>query len=258
LNTPHHALRAAASVAALAGLLAAVPACAQALVEVGTAIEDVKLESLAGGRQPLFGKADVHILLFFRTGQERSAEVLKELAACEKTLATKPVRLVGIVPSTAAKEEVAAAVKEAGVSAMQVLMDEGDQLYGTYQVRQHPIAIVVGKDRKVTAVQPYTRLRYCDVLMAQVQFALKEISAEQLAVVLEPPRAMMPSDDKTLVAKRRVNLGERYLAKGNCELALQQFEEALKLDPASERAAAGKKKCEGAGAAAGAPQAAAQ
>jgi hypothetical protein len=264
LKTRHHAIRAAATFAALAGLLAAVPAAAQALVEIGTAVEDVKLESLAGGKQALLGKADVHILLFFRPGQERSSEVLKELAACEKTLATKPVRVVGIIPSTAVKEEAAAAIKESGIATMTVLVDEGDELYGRWQVRQHPISIVVGKDRKVSAVQPYTRLRYCDVLMAQVQFALKEIDAEQLALVLDPPKAMMPSDDKTLVALRRVNLGEKYLAKGNCGLALQQFEEALKLDPASARAAEGKKKCEATGAVAApaapatAPQAAAQ
>jgi hypothetical protein len=258
LNTPRHAVRAAATFAALATLLAAVPARAQALVEAGATIEDVKLESLAGGKQALFGKADVHVLLFFRTGQDRSSEVLKELAACEKTLATKSVRLVGIVSSTSALDEVRAAVKDAGLTSMAVLLDEADALYGKYQVRQHPMALVVGKDRTVTAAQPYTRLRFCDVLMAQVQFALKEINAEQLALVLDPPKAMMPSDDKSLVAQRRVNLGERYLAKGNCELALQQFEEALKLDPSSARAAEGKKRCQAAGASAGSPQAAAK
>jgi hypothetical protein len=234
---------AVAPVAVLAALLAAVPAAATAKVELGARIDDVKLEAIGGGRQALFDRRDVTVLVFFRPGQDNSEETLKELAACEKTLAAKPVRVVALVSSSFPREEVQAFVKGTGLSAP-VLVDEGDALYGALEVRQHPIALVVDRERKVAAVQPYTRLRYCEVLVARVQFLLKEITAEQLAATLEPPKAIMPSDDKAAVAKRNVNLAERYLAKGNCVLAVQKFDEALALDPANAQAAEGKKKCE--------------
>jgi hypothetical protein len=244
---------------ALFALVAAVPARAEALVDVGTPVADAKLESVAGGRQALFGKADVHIFLFFKPGQDRSLETMKELAACEKTLATKPVRVVGIVSSSFPKDEVLAFLKQTGAT-VPVLFDQDDALYGEWQIRQHPIAIVVDRDRKVAALQPYTRLRYCDILMAHVQFLLKEISQEQYALALNPPAAVMPSDDKVAVATRNVNLGNKYLAKGICGLAVQMFDKALALDPANAEALAGKAKCAGgapAPAAAPVPQAAA-
>jgi hypothetical protein len=237
---------------ALATLLAAVPARAEALVEVGTQISDAKLESVAGGRQALFGKADVHIFLFFKPGQDRSLETLKELAACEKTLATKPVRVVGLVSSEVPRDEVLAFIKQTGIT-VPVLVDQGDALYGEWQIRQHPIAIVVDRDRKVAALQPYTRLRYCDILMAHVQFLLKELTQEQYALALNPPAAVMPSDDKVAVATRNVNLGNKYLAKGICGLAVQMFDKALALDPTNAEALAGKAKCAGGAAPAPAP-----
>ena len=247
--------KAAAPLVVLAGLLAAVPALAEASVGVGTKIDDAKLEAATGGKQSLFGKADVTILLFYKPGQDRSVETLKELAACEKTLATKSVRVVAVASSAFPKEEMAAAAKDAGLQNVAMLVDENDELYGKFEIRQHPVAIIVDKERKVAAVQPYTRLRYCDVLMAQVQFALKEIDQAALAAILEPPKAVMPSDDKAAVAKRNATLGLKYLAKGNCALALKSFEQALAADPTNAEAIEGKKKCEGG--AAPAPSAAA-
>jgi hypothetical protein len=241
--------RAAALLVVLAGLMAAVPARASAHVEVGTKLEDATLvEATSGGRQPIFGKADVHVLVLFKPGQDRSLDTLKQLASCEKTLATKSVRVLGLVSSSFGNEEVRAFVKQTGIS-MPVLVDEGDELYGKLEIRQHPIAIVVDRDRKISAVQPYTRLAFCDVLLAQVQFALKEITAEQLKAVTEPQKAPMPSDDRSAVAKRHLRLGDRYLAAGSCALAAKQFEEALALDPSSESAAEGKRKSAQCGAA---------
>jgi hypothetical protein len=240
--------RAAALVFALGGLLGAVPARAGAHVEVGSRLEDATLDAVAGGRQPIFGKADVHVLVFFKPGQDRSLDTLKQLASCEKTLAAKPVRLVGLVSSSSPRDEVRAFVRQTGVT-MPVLVDEGDQLYGKLEIRQHPVAIVVDQAHRITAVQPYARLNFCEVVLAQVQLALKEITPEQLAAVVSPGKAPMPSDDKAAVAARHVRLGERYLASGSCALAAKQFDEALALDPSSARAAEGKKKVAGCGAA---------
>jgi hypothetical protein len=227
---------------ALLALVAAVPARAEALVEVGTPVGDARLESVAGGRQALFGEADVHVFLFFKPGQDRSRETMKELAACERTLATKPVRVVGVVSSSFPKDEVLAFLEQTGVT-VPVLFDPDDALYGEWRIRQHPIAIVVDRDRKIAALQPYTRLRSCDLLRAHVQLLRRELTPEQYAAALNPPAAVMPSDDAGAVATRNVNLGARHLAKGNCDLAVPLFDRALALDPTNAEALAGKASC---------------
>jgi hypothetical protein len=231
--------------AAVGALLCVTPVATAAHVDVGVTLEDTKLEAVSGGKQPLLGKAEAHVLLFFRPGQDRSIEVLREIAACEKTLASKSVRLVGVVSSSAPIDEVEKIVREVGLVSP-VLLDLGDQLYSKLEIRQQPIAVLVGKDHQVVAFQPYTRLRYCDLLMAHIQLQLKEISPAEHAAVLVPPKAVMPNDDVRSVANRHVNLGERYLLKGNCILALVQFDEALALEPGNAKAMEGKKKCEAA------------
>ncbi len=243
--------RAAVALAAATALGSAVPARANARVDVGTAVEDVRLDAIGGGAQPLLGTADVHLLVFFKPGQDRSLDTLKQLAECERTLATRPVRVVGLVSSSAPRDEVRAFVREAGLGAP-VLVDAGDALYARFEVRQHPLAIVVGKGRRIAAVQPYLRVNYCEALLAHVRFALAEITAEQRDAILQPGKAPMPSDDKAAVAVRHVRLGERYLAAGNCALATKQFDEALALDPSNEKALEARKRC-AAGAAPAAP-----
>jgi hypothetical protein len=233
--------------ATLALLCCVLPAAATARVDIGTQIEDAKLDAIGGGKQPLLGKAELHVLLFFRPAHDRSRDILRQVATCEKTLAEKSVRLVGVVSSSAPIDEVERMVKETGLTSP-VLLDMGDELYAKLEVRQHPIAVLIGKDKKVAAFQPYTRLRYCDLLMAHIQLLLKEITTEEHAKVLDPGKQPMPNDDIRAVAMRHVNLGERYLLKGKCSLALLQFQEALAMDPANAKAAEGKRKCEAAGA----------
>jgi hypothetical protein len=231
-----------AALAALAGMLSAVPARAEALVPVGTKVDNASLHALTGGKQPLLGGGDLDVLFFFRPGQERSSDVLRDVAGCQTTLATKKVRVVALVSSSSPVDEIQQVVKQTGIS-MPVLLDTGDELYNKLDVRAHPVAFLV-KDRTVVAVQPYVRLRFCELLMAHVQLAMKEITAAEHTAILNPAKAPMPSDDVRNVAMRHVNTGERYLLKGNCALALIQFDEALALDPMNTRAVEGKKKCE--------------
>jgi hypothetical protein len=242
LNARHIALRHAAAAIAAVTLGAALPARASAHVDVGTAVEDVRLDAIAGGAQPLLGAADVSLLVFFRPGQDRSLDTLRQIAACEKTLAARRVRVVGLVSSSFPRDAVQAFVQQSGFGAP-VLVDAGDALYGRFEVRQHPLAVVVGKGRRVAAVQPYLRVNYCEALLAQVRFAVGEIGAEQRDAALQPEKAAMPSDDRAAVAVRHVRLGEKYLAAGSYALATKQFEEALALDPANVRAAEGKRRC---------------
>ncbi len=234
--------------AALAAGLLAAPAAAAAHVEAGQQLEQLELPALGGGRLPLLGKGALDVLVFFRPGNERSADTLERLAECEPALAAKQVRVVGVVSSSAPAGEVRAAVDRAGLRAP-VLVDEGDALYGRLELRQHPVVVVVDRRHRVAAVEPYQRLRYCEIVKARIAFLLGEIGQAELDRVLAPPKAEFPTAVAGGGAGRYVKLGERELAKGNCALAVKAFDHALAIDPRHPGALAGKARCAGGAAA---------
>src|SRR5512134_872174 len=91
-------------------IASAVPASSDALVTPDTVVHDVRLPSISGGTERVFGEAKVHVLVFFRPG-DRSLETLRELASCEKDLRSRSVRVVGLVSSSIPAEESAAFVR---------------------------------------------------------------------------------------------------------------------------------------------------
>lgn len=233
--------RTAARVAAAAALLLC-PALASAHVAAGEALENAELEALGGGRLPLLERGRINVLVFVRTGQERSLDTLRRLAECEVALARKPVRLAAVFSAAAPRDEVRALVAEARVRSP-VLLDEGDEVYGRLELRQHPMIAIVDRAGRIAAFEPYVQLRYCEVVKARIAFLLGEIGQAELDRVREPPRAAFPTEVAGGSAARYVKLGEKELAKGNCRLALDAFDKALAEDPRNARALAGKARC---------------
>lgn len=214
--------------AALAAMVLLSPlGAAAAHAATGTPVENVELPALAGGKERILSpKAKANVLVFFRTGQERSVDALVQLAACEKLFAGKPVRWVGVVSG----DEDASAVKEVvartGV-AMPVVLDAGDELYGRLGIRLHPMVALVDGAFRVSSIEMYRQIDYCEIIKARIRFLLGEIDAAALADVYEPPKGTMPGADPRDVARRDVNLGRRLLQRGAAEKALASAERAL-------------------------------
>jgi hypothetical protein len=228
--------------AALGAAFLGAPATATGHVETGTLVENADLETLAGGRQALLGKGRVSVVVFFRPGQDRSGDTLRRLAGCESSLAGKPVHLVGVVSAEAPREEVRALVARSGVKSP-ILLDEGDRVYGRLELRQHPVVVVVDAGGTVHAVEPYQRLRYCEIVRARVGFLLGELDQAAVDRVLKPERAAFPSEVGGASAARYVNLGDRERAKGACAPAIKAYDNALRRDPLNAKALEGRMKC---------------
>jgi len=261
-----------------AAFLLAAPLAADAWAEAGTAIENVELRTITGGKERLLSsKARANILVFFRTGQERSFDALKMLAACEKELASKPVRWVGLVSSTEPPAEVQDLVTRTGI-AMPVLVDQDDKVYGALGIRLHPMVAIADARFALVTVEMYRQIDYCEIVKGRIRVLLGELDAAGMEKILDPPRGTMPGDDIRDVARRDVNLGRKQLmikqydkalasankalekapmgsafaligdvhaARGNCAAALKQYLQALKLDPSEKHALEGKKACAG-------------
>ncbi len=265
------------------GLLAAAaiwPLASMAFaVDVGQVIDDEEMPTLDGGRATLFGKkAMVNVFIFFRPGQERSADTLRQMAACERDLAGKPVHWVAVVSDSEPPDDVRALVRASGVR-MPVLVDRGDTLYARLGVHLHPVIGIADRDHRLAAFQPYERINYCDIVKARIRFLMKEITQAELDRVLDPAVATMPGDEARAVGMRDVKLGRRQMemklydkavlsgrkalereptlaaahtligqalaASGKCAEALSEFDQALKLDPGDAAAGAGKRGCGG-------------
>jgi tetratricopeptide (TPR) repeat protein len=263
------------AIATLACLLAA-PFSAHAHAEAGTAVENVELKTITGGKERLLSsKAKANVFVFFRTGQERSLDALKMLATCEKEFAGKPVHWVGVVSSTETPADVQELVLKTGI-AMPVLVDEDDRLYGELGIRLHPMVGITDSKFKLVTVEMYRQIDFCEIVRARIKVLLGELDAAGMELVLNPPKGTMPGDDIRDVARRDVNLGRRQLkiqqydkaivsarkalekaplasayslmgdvaaARGDCAAAMQQYEQALKLDPRDKYALEGKKAC---------------
>lgn len=225
----HHRARTLALV--LLGLASAVafPALAAAGGELGDVIESLQLKALDGKQVPLTSKkAQANVLIFFRTGQEFSADALKAMAECEKEFSAKPVNWVGIVSDTEPVDAVKQVVAEAGVR-MPVVVDVGDAFYGRMEIRLHPYTVILDKDRRVVVREPFHKISFCERVKAQIRFVLKEVTAEEVAKLENPEKGTFRIPGG--VAKRHLNYGRLLLEQKKWEKALEQAEKALMEGP---------------------------
>lgn len=261
-------------VGALVATAAAFHPAGNARAQIGTPVPDLEMATLAGDRVRLLADVDASVLLFFRPYQEHSRETLREMADCRKRLARPSVRWVAIVSSSAPPEAAAAVVRESGLDTP-VLVDQNDALYAALGVVLHPVVVIVGRDRRLAAFEPYRSVNLCTIVTARIRRALGEISDADVQQVLAPPRAVNGGDaaaalrnlrfaealfragnhEKALenvrkslaldesLAPAHALLGEILASQGNCTDAIPAFRKALALDPASPQARKGIEGC---------------
>lgn len=223
----------AAGLLCLAAALSAPPRAAadERHVEIGDLVEDVELPTLDGKRDRLLSRgAKANVFVFFRPEQEHSLSTLKELAACEKEFASKPVRFVGVVSDAFGADEVRSTLREAGAR-MPVLVDAGDGLYGKLGVRLHPLIGIVDARRKLTAWEPFRQLNYCERVRVRIRHLLGEVSEAEIARVDEPPPSTTRSEDG--VARRHLNFARMLHQMSEEGQALAEVQKALVISPSA-------------------------
>ncbi len=215
----------------VATVLAAVPPEAEAFAEPGTRVEPAELPALAGGKAPVVSRsARANVFVFFRPGQERSLDALRQLVACEKDLAGKSVRWVIIVSDTAPAAQVKADVAASGTR-MPVLVDQGDKLYQLLQVRTHPAVGIADAQGVLVGMEPYRQVDFADIVKAHVRFALGEIDRAAMDRALTPEASPLPGGDPVQKSMRDVNMARRLLELGQPEAAVKQAQRALEQAP---------------------------
>lgn len=213
------------------GALWTVTALAFANVPVGATIENVSLPSLAGGEEMLLSETNVSLFIFIDPELDHSNHALSQISICAQSMTNKPIHWCAVVSDRIARTNVEAQVRACGWK-WPVLIDRGDALYGRLGVFLHPVVGVTDEHRTLVAYEHFTKVNFAAVVQAQVRHALKEISDEELALVLHPPAATFDKDES--VAHRQFRLAEKQFANTNYAQALVNVQKSLARKPTAE------------------------
>ena len=208
-------------------LLAAAPGAVRP-ADVGMRVDDVELPALAGGRAHLLAPGGVSVLVFAKSGHPHCLEALRDLAGREGKL--PGARWVVVLPGDTSAADARALAAATGVR-MPMVLDVGDALYGGLEIKLQPTILVLDREGRVAAAEPFREINYGDRVVARVRFTRGEIDAEELARTEDPDRADLHSDQGTALSRTR--FGQKLLSMGQLDLALAQAQDSLALSPTS-------------------------
>jgi hypothetical protein len=212
---------------ALAAALA-LPACAAAL-ETGEPLDDRELPTLAGGKAHLVQAGVVNVLVFVRPGHGHCLDTLRDFASREGRPAG--TRWAAVVPGDVPLAETRAQLAGTGIR-MPVLLDPGDAVYGRLALKLHPTVVVVDRQGRLAAVEPYREVNYGDRLEARLRFTLGELTEAQLAEAIDPPAAETRSDSG--MARSNLRFAQQLLELGQLDQALATAQRGLALEPSAQ------------------------
>lgn len=196
---------------------------------IGTPVANVELPTPAGGKAGVLQPVEANVLVFFRPNQERSLEALSELAQCQKEFDNKVARWAAIVSDSVPAEAAAAMLRKSNFAAP-LLIDTGDALYGSLGIALHPVVVIVDKENKLAAFEPFRAVNFCAVVSAHLRYVLHEITSEEMRTAIDPPKAVEGGNGQ--VARRYLALAKMLLKSGKLEKALEYAHKSVELDPA--------------------------
>jgi len=207
-------------------------------LEPGSKVPRLTLPTLAGGEADTLGaEGQITVILFWGTDSEgkieRGVELLKTLQSIDERYGDKGVAVRSVNVDRNNQEFVGQLIKDEGI-AVPVLLDEEEELYGTYGLFILPTAAIVDRDGTLNTAVGYTR-RISAHITGQVEVMLGLKTAEELEKDLNPEEVIEPPDN-VLKAARRLNLGRMFLEKRLFEMAGPEFEKAVELDPQNAEA----------------------
>ncbi len=148
------------------------------------------------------------ILLFWRTGQKRSAMALKDTDDILQKYGEKDVSAICIIQRSDDQVEAAKMIKDNEITCP-LLVDSDRNAYGDYGVRVFPTTVLVNKDGAIAYDIPSHPLTYKIKLDGYIRRMLGEINDEELENIMSPQKEK--KDAATLEAMRLHNLAMKFV-----------------------------------------------
>ena len=202
-------------------------------IDIGEQLPNPSLPDLEGVERSLIAADEVSVFVFFHPEQDRSSEVLRQLAEVKIRLKDKRVYWIGVVSDRFGAEAAAAALLETGID-LPSIIDAADGLYGAVGVRLYPSIGVTDSQGRLHAYLPYTKVNYMALVEAQIRHALGEINDDELEAASHPPEVSTGGDGAA--AARNLRFAGMLLDSGKTEKALEKARAAVELDPTSAEA----------------------
>ena len=210
-------------------LLLFVPLSNAISIPLGETAPDFSLSSADGDTISISNFKDKNlILLFWRTGQKRSAMALMDTDDILKTYEKKGVNAVCIIQSSDDREKAAKIISDNEISCP-LLIDSDRKAYGDYGIRVFPTTVLINKDSTVAYDIPSHPLTYKVKLDGYVRRMLGEINDEELEHVMSPQKEK--TDDATLEAMRLHNLAMKFVKMRMFDQAVSSSVKSVETKP---------------------------
>lgn len=180
----------------------------------------VRLSDLTG--QPL-------ILLFGEVDQRRTRQACKDLASLLKAPEMQGSNALAVLITTRIGTSDNENAPDLHLPERR-LLDPDRDAFGAFHVIVMPTIVVLDKDGRKVHAMPGFLPRMPETVLAAVRFARGEITREAFDEVLKPHAQVRQTDDQKHAA-RLVQMAERLRNRGMLDAAVDQFNEAIALDP---------------------------
>ncbi|MBI5408796.1 MAG: redoxin domain-containing protein [Nitrospirae bacterium] len=162
-------------------------------------------------------KGETLVLIYWRTGQDRSLLALKDAYDELKKYEKKGVRVLSVITDTDNKEDAPKLLRDKGID-YPLLIDADRQLYSGYGIKVYPTTFIIDKQGKIAYEIPSHPLTYKNTLDGYIRQLLGEISDTELKDVLSPHKE--EKDRSLLEAERLYNLAFQFTQAGLLDQAV--------------------------------------
>ncbi len=215
-------------------------------------------------------KDSVVILIYWRSNQRRSLMALKDGQDILDQFEDKGVQVIGLMADTSHSDTVRDSLKKNNID-FTMLLDSERQVFGDYGIYVYPSTVLIDKQGKVAYTLAGHALTYKKTLEGHIQYILGEIDEKTLhqgvsrlneisgkslvkahseynlalrfieshLLNLAKDAAKRAIKAKADIAEPHILLGFLYLEDNEADMAYNEFEVSLKLDPYSHDAKTG-------------------
>lgn len=213
----------------IAFLLVLSPSSEAISVSLGTPAPGFSLSSIDGKAGTLSAyKGNVVVLIYWKTGHERSLMALRdaqeELGKFEK----KGVKMISIIAGDDSRDDAAAVIRDNGIT-FPVFVDSDRQLYSSYGIRVYPTTVIIDKEGIIAQDLPSHAPSYRNSLDGYIRKTLGDIDDKQLDELLNPHRE---DQDRTMLeAQRLYNLSLKFAQSGQLDQAIDTAKRSVEAKP---------------------------
>ncbi len=207
-------------------------------LEPGDPVRNFTLPALGGGETDVLGaEGQITVILFWGTDsegkRERAVEILHTLQRIGKSYREQGVVVQSVNIDKDNRDALNQLIKKEGVT-VSVLLDENEELYGTYGLFIFPTVAIVDREGRLKTAVGYT-YNISEIIEGEIQIMLGLKTAEELEKEIHP-EDMVEAPDNVKKAARRLNLGRKFMETRLLDMAGREFEKAVELDPENAEA----------------------